>query len=136
MEDVHRRRLEAAELGDLEEGARRLSAYLAAVREHHQDPEAYINLARFYRQLRRLEEALVWLKQGVARCAPSPRLYNQYIKRLEECNRTEEAIEAARMALWAFPDNFLLALREATILPVSTKQRRTSNAIGTVMPKA
>jgi len=65
-----------------------------------------------------LHETLAILEQGLAECAPNVELHRYYIERLEKCNRTEEAIEAARRAARLFPDVFEFRLREALLLPV------------------
>jgi predicted O-linked N-acetylglucosamine transferase (SPINDLY family) len=58
------------------------------------------------------------LRQGLDHCAPSPALHEYYIERLEKCNRTEEAIAAAREAARLFPDELIFPLREALLLPI------------------
>ena len=99
------------------EGQTQLDRCRSAVREDDRNPEAYIALAKCHWRLRQSEEAIAVLRQGLDQCAPSTRLHEKYIKRLEVCNRTEEAIDAAQDAIRMFPDDVLLKLREATLLP-------------------
>ncbi len=86
--------------------------------ENSQDPNAYIAAARRCKQLGRLDEALDILQRGVGRCAPTAALHEYYVERLEKCNRTEEAIAAAREATVLFPDRLIFKLREALLLPI------------------
>jgi predicted O-linked N-acetylglucosamine transferase (SPINDLY family) len=118
MEEVHRRRLETLELKSRETAEQHLAKCRDALCQDDRNPEAYVTLAKCYRQLGQIEEEIVLLRRAIERCESSVLLYNKYINRLEEYNRTKAAIEAAQEALRVFPDNFLFALREATILPV------------------
>lgn len=118
IEEVHWRRLEAWELESRKAEAQELEACLTTLREDPRNPAAYTAAAKCHRQLGQFEQAIAVLQQGIAQCEPSVRLYGQYIKRLEECNRTEEAIGAAREAIRFFPDNFFMKLQEALLLPL------------------
>jgi protein O-GlcNAc transferase len=92
--------------------------FRASVKANGRDPHAYIAAARNCKQSGRLYEALDILSQGISRCDPSPPLYEYYIERLEKCNRTEEAIAAAREAALLFPHEVIFRVREALLLPV------------------
>ncbi len=123
MEDIFRRRSEEADRQALEQRERRLAEARASVRENDRDPNTYIAAARCCKQLGELYEALDILRTGLDRCPPSPPLHEYYIERLEKCNRTEEAIAAAREAALLFPDELIFRLREALLLPVFYRTR-------------
>lgn len=118
MADIFRRRAEDAERHAGEQRERILAQARASLQENERDPNTYIAAARCCKQFGHLHEALDILKQGIDRCAPSPALHEYYIERLEKCNRTEEAIAAARKAALLFPDDLIFPLREALLLPV------------------
>jgi protein O-GlcNAc transferase len=118
MEDIFRRRTEEADRQALERRAQRLADARASVRENNRNPNSYIAAARCFKQMGELYEALDILRSGLDRCAPSPQLHEYYIERLEKCNRTEEAIAAARDAALLFPNELFFPLREALLLPV------------------
>ena len=96
----------------------RLKQAHQSMRNGDRNPDAYIKAARYCKQLGQLHETLEILRQGIARCAPSESLHEYYIERLEKCNRTEAAIEAARQAATLFPDQVIFRLREALTLPI------------------
>ena len=102
----------------MEHREQRLEQARAFVRENDRDPNAYIAAARSCKQLGQLYEALDILRTGLDRCDPSPSLYEYYVERLEKCNRTEEAIAAAREATLLFPDDLIFRVREALLLPI------------------
>jgi protein O-GlcNAc transferase len=118
MEEIFRRGAEEAKRLFLERREQTLAQALVSLNENRGDPDAYIAVARSYKQFGQLKEALDTLRQGIIQCAPSPPLYEYYIERLEKCNRTEEAIAAAREAAQVFPDDLIFRLREALLLPV------------------
>src|SRR5438034_4493472 len=118
IEEVHRRRLEALELEGGKAEAQALEACLSRLREDRLKPEAYTAAAKCHRRLGQFKQAIEVLQQGIVHCEPSLHLYYQYIKRLEECNRTEEAIEAAGEAGRAFPHDVFINLQEALLLPL------------------
>ncbi len=118
MEDIFRRRTAEADRQALERRERRLAEARASVRENDRDPNRYIAAARCCKQLGQLYEALDILRKGLDRCDPSASLHEYYIERLEKCNRTEEAIAAAREAARLFPDELIFRLREELLLPV------------------
>ena len=91
---------------DAGDGQTRLDRCRSVVREDERNPEAYIALAKCHWRLRQSEEAIAVLRQGLDQCAPSTRLHEKYIKRLEMCNRTEEAIDAAQVAIGVAADLF------------------------------
>src|SRR5258708_25444835 len=125
MEDIFRRRTGESDRQTLERRELRLAEARASVRNNDRDPNTYIAAARCCKQLGQLYEALDILRTGIDRCAPSPPLHQYYIERLEKCNRTEEAIGAAREAMLLFPDDLIFRLREALLLPVfySTREQ-------------
>lgn len=91
------------------------------------DPDAWIRAARSLKEAGRLCETLDLLRQGIERCAPSARLHEYYIERLEKCNRTEEAVDAARNAARLFPEHLIFRIREALLLPVFYDSRDQAN---------
>lgn len=95
-----------------------LEIALEALRKNDRDPETYIAASRLCKQSGQLHETLGILKRGIDRCAPSAPLYEYYIERLEKCNRTEEAIEAAQRAALLFPEELMFRVREALLLPI------------------
>src|SRR6266404_3464166 len=123
MEEIFRRRTEEAGRQALERREQRLVEARASVRGNDRDPNTYIAAARCCKQLGQLYEALDILRKGLDRCAPSPSLHEYYIERLEKCNRTEEAIAAAREAMLLFPHELIFRLREALLLPVFYSMR-------------
>ena len=118
FEALFRERAEEARRRTEDERERKLDAARASVAQNPRDPDACINAARSCKQLGRLHETLEILRQGIGQCAPSVALHEYYIERLEKCNRTEEAIAAARKAVQLFPDELIFRLREALILPI------------------
>jgi protein O-GlcNAc transferase len=118
MEEFVRRHAREAERQAATQREQRLIGARAWVREHDRDPNAYIVAARTLKQVGELYEALDLLRAGLERCPPSPELHEYYIERLEKCNQTEAAIEAAQKATQLFPDKLIFRLREALLLPV------------------
>jgi protein O-GlcNAc transferase len=118
IEEIFRRGAEESARRAREEHERMLRRALAALEDNDRDPGAYITAARAAKRLGTLSETLAILERGIARCAPSAALYEYFIERLEKCNRTEEAITAARAAMRLFPDDLSLTLWEATLLPI------------------
>ena len=118
METLFRQRASEAELQAAERRERLLAEAHASLKANHRDPHCYIAAARTCKQIGRLHETLEILRQGIGLCAPSVPLYEYYIERLEKCNRTEEAIAAAREAALLFPDELIFRLREALLLPI------------------
>ena len=116
--EIFRRGAEESERQARAEREQMLTRALASIDDNDRNPDAYITAARSAKQLGRLEETLAILERGVSRCPPSLPLYEYYIERLEKCNRTDEAIAAARTAIRRFPDNVALTLWEATLLPM------------------
>ena len=112
-----------AEQRAIERRERALGEARGLVKANDRDPDRYIAAARICKQLGRLHEALEILSRGVGRCAPSAALYEYFIERLEKCNRSEEAIAAAREAMALFPDELIFRLREALILPIFYESR-------------
>lgn len=118
LEEILRWQVEQDDVRILEERASSLARANAALAENDRNPQCYLAAARCAKHCGQLEEALAILRRGVARCAPSPFLYEYFIKRLEKWNKTEEAIAAARDAVRLFPNNTFFQPREALLLPV------------------
>jgi protein O-GlcNAc transferase len=118
LADLLRQRAEVNERKAHDNRQQRLAQARAMVTEDQRDPNAYISAARTFKQLGHLYEALDILRFGLNRCSASPALHEYYIERLEKCNQTEAAIEAARAAARLFPDELIFRLREALLLPV------------------
>lgn len=118
MEEFVRRHAREAERQDKAQREQRLTGARARVRDHDRDPNVYIAAARTLKQEGQLYEALDILRVGLDRCSSSPELHDYYIERLEKCNQTEAAIEAAKSAAQLFPDKLIFRLREALLLPV------------------
>jgi predicted O-linked N-acetylglucosamine transferase (SPINDLY family) len=115
---VYRRQAEEGERKAAERREQRLSMARASILENGRAPAAYIHAARCCKESGQLYEALAILEKGIGQCAPDPALHEYYVERLEKCNRTEEAIAAAREAARLFPDELIFTLREALMLPV------------------
>ncbi len=82
------------------------------------DSEIYLQLAKHFEILGRDDESRVVLEKGCD-LAPSVDLYLAYIDFLTEHNETEVATKVADRGVARFPENLLLRLREAFMLPVS-----------------
>ena len=115
---IYRRQAEETERKAAERQEQRLSMARASILENGRAPAAYIQAARCCKESRQLYEALAILQKGIHQCAPDPALHEYYVERLEKCNRTEEAIAAAREAARLFPGELIFTLREALMLPV------------------
>lgn len=124
METLFRQQVAEAERQAAGRLERVLADARALVRANDRDPFHYIAAARACKRLGRLRDTLEILGEGIDRCAPSAALYEYYIERLEKCNRTEEAIAAARKAMALFPEQLIFALREAVILPIFYNSRK------------
>ncbi len=85
------------------------------------DPDAYIEVAKLYRDHGRHEEAIAVLGKGTHTCVPHRRLWRKYLEMLEDCNQTNDAIEVARRAGSVFPEDFYWKLKERLLLPVVYK---------------
>ena len=107
------------ELGreDQEQWRSLLTESLDAAHANRGDEQAWARAAEILRKLKRHEEAISIVKEGIAHTS-SLRLYHRYVSLLEECNRTEEAVAAAIKARALFPEDLLMRLKEALILPV------------------
>lgn len=82
------------------------------------EPGLYTRLANTYIEVRDWQAAFATLRQGID-CSAGPRhIYQCYVDRLREFNRTGEAIAVAQEALRRFPDDFGMRLREALSLPL------------------
>ncbi|MCS7220965.1 MAG: NYN domain-containing protein [Anaerolineae bacterium] len=69
------------------------------------DPEAYLQVARRYLQLKRYDEALEYQKQAVA-LAPNEPIYRTYVARtLAQAGRIEAAEEYCQETIARFPDD-------------------------------
>jgi protein O-GlcNAc transferase len=98
-----------------------------SLQRNPQSANAYIEVARCHAKLRQHGEVRTILEQGFLRVPPehSYPLHVWHIRWMEECNRTHDAIAAARQASELFPEKFLLKLIAALSLPViyeSTEQ--------------
>src|SRR6185295_19472973 len=98
FEEIARLQLETTERRTLAAREATLERLLGSLRDDPRNPELYISIARCYKQLNRLDETLKTLRDGISRCDSNAALHEYYIERLEKCNRTEEAIAAARAA--------------------------------------
>jgi protein O-GlcNAc transferase len=98
-----------------------------SLQQNPQSANVYIEVARCHAKLRQHGEVRAILEQGFLRvpAEDSYQLHLWHIRWLEECNRTHDAIAAARQASELFPEKFLPKLIEALSLPViyeSTEQ--------------
>jgi protein O-GlcNAc transferase len=94
-----------------------LTESLDAARANRGDDQAWARAAEVLRKLKRHDEAISIVKEGLAHTS-SIRLHRQHINWLATCNRTEEAIAAALEASSAFPDDVWIRLKEVLMLPV------------------
>jgi tetratricopeptide (TPR) repeat protein len=94
-----------------------LSKTMGEVRSSPADEEAWLRAAVILRKTDEHEEAIRLVKEGL-RHVSSLRLQHYQVNLLAECNRTEEAIDAARDALLMFPDDVLLRMKEALTVPL------------------
>jgi protein O-GlcNAc transferase len=118
MPEIYRQQAEAVERENRTEWTRRLTEVSETLRENDRDPEAYIEIAWCHRKLGEHAKAIAVLQEGLSKCGLADSLCKSYVNLLEECNRTGEAIDFARQASLARPDNFLMKLKEALLLPV------------------
>lgn len=118
IEDIFRKRAKSIEQETRDNRQQRLARARTLLTEAERDPNAYISAARTFKQLGHLYEALDILRTGLKCCAPSAALHEYYIERLEKCNQTEAAIDAAGRAAHLFPDKLIFRLRESLLLPV------------------
>jgi protein O-GlcNAc transferase len=85
--------------------------------ENPRQPALYLTLAHTLTALGQHDAAIEILQAACAAC-PSAPLSAALVQALADCNRTEDAIAAAQAALHVFPNSFLLALKEALVLPI------------------
>ena len=90
------------------------------LQENPQSAKAYIEVAPCHAKLHRHSEVRAILEQGFSSVSfeNSYPLHLWHIHWLDECNRTREAIAAARRARELFPEKFMLKLIEALSLPI------------------
>ena len=115
--ETYRREAETLEQASRERLKQSLADSQKSLREDDRNPNSYIEVARHHKALSQHEDAIALLKEGVNRCVPCPRLYEECIRFLEKCNRTQEAIALAHEAALLFPDNFFMELKEVLLLP-------------------
>jgi tetratricopeptide (TPR) repeat protein len=124
LKEIYARQVEAAKQKSIQISAARLEELQAAIHKNSSDTETYIELACCLRQLNREEEAIDVAEEGLSQCPNSERLHETRISLLEGCNRTREAIAAARKAMHIFPQNLWMKLTEALLLPVVYSSNR------------
>ena len=98
-----------------------IEEYRLALQRRPRDPTAYLHLAACYKDLNRYSELLSVLKEGVAQCSPSLKLYSAYIDGLRHCNRREEAVRIAHQGLLALPgegDRAVMSIMQRLTLPL------------------
>lgn len=117
LQSLFRESAAALERETTEAWERHLAGCLTATREARDDEEPLLGAANALRKLRRHAEAVDLLRKGLL-ASSTARIHHCYSRLLEECNRTEEAIEAAKSGLRDFPNDFLLRLKAALLLPV------------------
>jgi tetratricopeptide (TPR) repeat protein len=83
-----------------------LQQALEDVANNPKDPEAYLQVARRYLQLKRYDEALEYQKQAVM-LAPNEPVYRTYVARtLAQAGRIEAAEEYCQETIARFPDDY------------------------------
>jgi predicted O-linked N-acetylglucosamine transferase (SPINDLY family) len=118
LQELYRQQV-GANRREYEERLRRAVEQCREARERDdRDPDPYRRLAKAHESLGEDGRAIDVLREGTERCAPSLPLYWDYIEALEVCNRTPEAILAARQARALFPEDLGIRLTEALLLPV------------------
>lgn len=120
IQEIYNQQVEQAERERREGSHRDIARYQESLKRDPQSPEAYIEIARCYFKLGRYKDALAFLEHAYAAVPPanSYPLFRWHIGFLAECNRTRDAIALAKLAAVHFPDDILLKLREALVLPV------------------
>ncbi len=118
LQEIYRQQVETLRREMQEEREMTLQKCHAELQRNNRNPNIYIDLARCHKSGGDHEEAIRVLQRGFRICLPSLCLYRSYIDLLNECNRTREAIAAAREATLAFPDDVGMKLKEALLLPI------------------
>ena len=123
LPEIFRLQVEAGERESREKWEQSIAKWRAVLRENLNAAEAYLEIAQCQRKLKEHEAAIAILAEGIKHCDSHARLRLSYISLLEQCNRTREAIAAAREASLLFPEEMLLKLKEATLLPLLYESR-------------
>jgi predicted O-linked N-acetylglucosamine transferase (SPINDLY family) len=120
IHQIYNQQIAEAERQQRDFWAESLAKSLGVLQQTPHSANAYIEVARCYAKLRQQGEVHTILEQGFSHVPleHSYQLRLWHIRWLEECNRTREAIAAARRASELFPEKFLLKLIEALSLPV------------------
>ena len=95
----------------------RIETARAALRIDPSDVNARYAAASALEKLRRTEDALAILREGMRTGCPAL-LHQKYIGALEQLNRTEEAIAHARLVEPGYPENDIFRFRANLLLPV------------------
>nr|HEV7954940.1 hypothetical protein [Candidatus Acidoferrales bacterium] len=120
IHEIYNQQIAEAARRQRDSWAESLTQSQESLQKDPQSADAYIEVARCYEKLRRHSEVRAILDQGFSHVPAerSYRLHLWHIHWLDECNRTREAIAAARQASKLFPEKFALKMIEALTLPV------------------
>ncbi len=124
LHEVYQLQSDAAERENLEELNQLLENCLTRLADNPKAAETYLQIAYCYRKLKNHGAAIAILADGIKHCEFYSLLRVTYINLLAQCNRTSEAIVAAREASFKFPEDILFKLKEATLLPVLYKSTK------------
>ena len=118
LPEIFRHQAEAAEFEAREQWTQLLAKSLTLLAENPGAADSYIEAAHCYRKLRDHRAAVEILARGIDCCNFHLPLWLSYINLLAGLNRTQEAIAAAQRGSALAPDEFLLKVKEATLLPM------------------
>jgi protein O-GlcNAc transferase len=120
IQEIYNQQVEGVEREKRDFWSQSLTNWQAALQKDPQSPQAYIETARCHSKLEQHNEAHAILEQGLSNVPSesSYQLHLWHIQLLEECNRTTEAIAAARRAAEVFPNDVSIKLVESLLLPV------------------
>ena len=120
LHEIYNQQIEEAERLQRDFWTESLAKSQESLQKDSRSAKAYIEVARCHAKLRQHGEVREILEQGFSRVPPenSYELHLWHIHWLDECNRTRDAIAAARQASELFPEKFALKVIEALSLPV------------------
>jgi predicted O-linked N-acetylglucosamine transferase (SPINDLY family) len=89
------------------------------LKQEKNDPDLYLQLATLHENCGEWEQETAVIREGLACCPPTSRLYLKAIDTLQSANRIDEARNVARRSAELCPDDQLtFRLKEALLLPI------------------